>query len=107
MLVQDRATRVWKVGDAMAYPGPETRKLYARYYARFGEWGQLDLILQGDPVPPDLLTAAKRLRAVYLAEEERRQLAENLGPKPKRIRVEWVTEDGEQVAVEGYEVEAT
>ena len=35
----------------MARPGPMASRIYSRLYARYGDWGQLALILGEDPIP--------------------------------------------------------
>lgn len=92
-------------GEPMSMPGPEAKKIYARYYARFGTWGPgLLLILKGDPVPPDLAAAAYRLRKIWIRVETERELVEELNP-PKRKTVTWINDDGEEMTIHGYEAE--
>jgi len=87
----------------MPTPGPWSKNIFARYYARFGEWPKgLFLILQGDPVPVDLVSAGDRLRKVFLTEEAKRELYEELNPMPRKT-VTWATEDGETVTLTAYE----
>jgi hypothetical protein len=87
----------------MPQPGPEQKKIAAVYYARFGDWPPgLLLVLRGDPVPHDLQENASRMRRVFLAEELKREIAENLNP-PKRVRVSWTNDQGEEITIEGYE----
>jgi len=80
-------------------------QIYSRLYARFGEWGQLNLILQGDPIPKDLEENAKRLRRIFLTESERSEFVERvreqLSPK-KKTTVTWTNDRGETCSVEGY-----
>jgi hypothetical protein len=89
----------------MPRPGPMACQVYSRYFARFGEWGQLNLILQGDPIPRDLEENAKRLRRLYLTEVERQEFGERvreqLSPR-KKSTVTWVNDAGETCSVEGY-----
>jgi hypothetical protein len=89
----------------MPAPGPMAKALYARYYARFGTWGQLELILQGDPIPKDLMENATRMRRAFLTEQERVEFAEKLRPGPKPKRVTFTNERGEEVTIDGFEYE--
>lgn len=87
----------------MAEPGPMAKQLYARYFARFGEWGPgLFLILQGDPIPADLVEAGERLRKIWKRVELERELRDELDP-PKPKTVTWVNDSGEVVTIHGYE----
>lgn len=86
-------------------PGPEAKKLYARFYARFGTWGPgLLLILKGDPIPTDLEAAAYRLRKIWLRVEIEKELRDELNPpnlKPKTVT--WTNDYGEEISIHGYE----
>jgi hypothetical protein len=87
----------------MSMPGPETKKLAARYYARFGQWPPgLILVLGEDPVPSDVVEAAERLRKIWLRVDLERELRDEIHP-PNRKTVTWVNDDGETVSVDGYE----
>jgi hypothetical protein len=81
------------------------KALYAKFYARFGHWGDLGLILGADPIPADLEDNARRLRRVFLTEQERQEFAEKVreqhSPR-KKTTLTWVNEHGETVAIEGY-----
>ena len=89
----------------MARPGPMASRIYSRLYARYGDWGQLALILGEDPIPEDLEENAKRLRRAYLTETERQEFAERvreqLSPREK-MTVTWINEAGEVCSVEGH-----
>jgi hypothetical protein len=89
----------------MGMPGPMAKALYARFYARFGNWGKLDLILQGDPIPKDLMENATRMRRIFLTEQERAEFVEKLRPAPKKKRVEFTNDSGEKVVIDGFECE--
>jgi hypothetical protein len=87
----------------MAKPGPFAREHYAKFFAVFGHWGSLALILQGDPIPPDLLVAGERLRAIYLRETEKKlaKMDEEESRKEK-TRITWINDLGEECSIEGY-----
>jgi hypothetical protein len=80
-----------------------TKSIYARLFALHGHWGELDLILQGDPIPKDLEENGKRLRRAFLAEQWKRDLQDNLNP-PKRKEVRFRNAKGEEIVIDGYEV---
>jgi hypothetical protein len=87
----------------MPQPGPFTKKIAARYYARFGEWPPgLILVLGADPIPVDLTEAAQRLRKVWLRVEAEKELREELDP-PRPKTVKWVNENSDVVSISGFE----
>ena len=87
----------------MSEPGPFTKKIAARYYARFGEYPPgLILVLGADPIPPDLEEAAQRLRKIWLRVEAEKELRDALDP-PQRKTVRWVNENGDVVSISGFE----
>jgi hypothetical protein len=84
-------------------PGPETKRIYARYYAITREWGPgLLAILAGDPIPEDLQAAGERLRKIWLRVEAEKELRDELDP-PKKKTVTWTNNEGETLTIEGYE----
>jgi hypothetical protein len=89
----------------MPNPGPETKKLAANYYARFGEWPPgLLLVLGSDPVPLDLVATAERYRKLWQRVEMEKELMELLNPaKPKTVT--WTNDAGEEMSLSGFEVE--
>jgi hypothetical protein len=91
-------------GDpTMSEPGPLTKKIASQYFARFGTWpAGLILVLGSDPIPPDLIEAAQRLRKVWLRVETEKALRDELNP-PKQKTVTWTTETGEVVSIDGFE----
>jgi hypothetical protein len=86
----------------MPVPGHEAQKLYARLYARTGTWGKLELILQGDPIPPALLEAGERLRKIWLRVEAEKELRDELEPR-KRKSVTFTNDHGEVITIHGFE----
>jgi len=87
----------------MPQPGPFTKKIAARYYARFGVYPPgLILVLGADPIPADLEEAARRLRKVWQRVEAEKELRDELDP-PIRKTVRWVNENGDVVSISGFE----
>jgi hypothetical protein len=92
-------------GGSMPNPGPETKKIAANYYARFGQWPPgLLLVLGSDPVPPDLVAAGEKYRQLWLRVEMEKELQESLHP-PEPKTVTWTNDRGELVSISGFEVE--
>lgn len=89
----------------MSMPGPEAKRIYARYFARFGVWGPgLLLVLNGDPIPADLEANAYRLRKIWLRVEAEKELRDELNPSNRKT-VRWINDAGEEVSLEAYEAE--
>jgi len=76
----------------MPEPGPFSKRIYAIYYARFGQWAPgLLAVLRGDPIPSDLQENAQRMRKIFLAEQARRDAEEEARPKGE-VKITWVKE---------------
>jgi len=88
----------------MAELGPFLKQHSSRYFAVTGRWPEcLHLVLKGDEIPQDLRENAQRLRAIYLREQDRKSLLEEIEELGKvKSTISWTNELGEECLVEGF-----